>query len=141
MRHGIYEQEVAWLISTGRLVDMFNIVRNSMIIGEESYSIKKLERHYNFVRSSDVQKASASIDEYDRWRELDSLSKDLTLSEEDRAKISEEADQVYKELRLYNLEDVWSTRELYRWLEEQPGASSKYGQPQPGDPKPLHPFL
>jgi predicted RecB family nuclease len=136
MRHGIYEQEVAWLISTGRLVDMFNIVRNSMIIGEESYSIKKLERHYNFVRSSDVQKASASIDEYDRWRELDSLSKDLTLSEEDRAKISAEADQVYKELRLYNLEDVWSTRELYRWLEEQPGASSKYGQPQPGDPKP-----
>ena len=136
MRHGIFEQEVAWLVTTGRLVDMFNIVRNSMIIGEESYSIKKLERHYKFVRSSDVQKASASIDEYDRWRELDSLSKDLTLSEEDRAKVSEEADQVYKELRLYNLEDVWSTRELYRWLEAIPGACSKYGEPQPGDPKP-----
>jgi uncharacterized protein len=102
MRHGIYEQEVAWLVSTGRLVDMFNIVRNSMIVGEESYSIKKLERHYDFVRSSDVQKASASIDEYDRWRELNSLSKDLTLSEEDRAKVTAEADQVYKELRLYN---------------------------------------
>ena len=136
MRHGIYEQEVAWLINTGRLVDMFNIVRNSMIIGEESYSIKKLERHYDFMRSSDVQKASASIDEYDRWRELHSLSKDLTLSEEDRAKISAEADQIYKELRLYNLEDVWSTRELYRWLESLPGACSKYGQPLPGDPKP-----
>jgi uncharacterized protein len=136
MRHGIFEQEVAWLVTTGRLVDMFNIVRNSMIIGEESYSIKKLERHYNFVRSSDVQKASASIDEYDRWRELDSLSKDLTLSETDRAKVSDEADQVYSELRLYNLEDVWSTRELYRWLESLPGACSKYGQPQPGDPKP-----
>jgi len=136
MRHGIYEQEVAWLVSTGRLVDMFNIVRNSMIVGEESYSIKKLERHYDFVRSSDVQKASASIDEYDRWRELNSLSKDLTLSEEDRAKVTAEADQVYKELRLYNLEDVWSTRELYRWLESLPNACSKYGQPQPGDPKP-----
>jgi uncharacterized protein len=133
MRHGIYEQEVAWLVTTGRLVDMFNIVRNSMIVGEESYSIKKLERHYNFVRSSDVQKASASIDEYDRWRELNSLSQDPNISEEERAKVTTEADQVYKELRLYNLEDVWSTRELYRWLEELPGACSKYGQPQPGD--------
>ena len=136
MRHGIYEQEVAWLINTGRLVDMFNIVRNSMIIGEESYSIKKLERYYDFQRSSDVQKASASIDEYDRWRELNSLSRDSTLSSEDRAKVAEEADQVYKELRLYNLEDVWSTRELYRWLESLPGACSKYGQRQPGDPTP-----
>jgi len=133
MRHGVFEQEVAWLISTGRLVDMFNIVRNSLIIGEESYSIKKLERHYKFVRSSDVQKASASIDEYDRWRELDSLSKNSSLPESERALIAEDASKIYAELRLYNLEDVWSTRELYRWLENMPGASSKYGLPEPGD--------
>ena len=133
MRHGIYEKEVAWLITNGRLVDMFNIVRNSLIIGEESYSIKKLERHYRFIRSSDVQKASASIDEYDRWRELDSLSKDLSLPESERTVIAEDAAKIYSELRLYNLEDVWSTRELYRWLESMPGASSKYGLPEPGD--------
>ena len=133
MRHGIFEQEVAWLISNGRLVDMFNIVRNSLIIGEESYSIKKLERHYNFHRSSDVQKASASIDEYDRWRELNELSKDFSLPEVDRQSIAAEADKIYAELRLYNLEDVWSTRELYRWLEAMPGAGTKYGLPEPGD--------
>lgn len=129
IRHGIYEQEVAWLVTTGRLVDMFNLVRNSMIIGEESYSIKKLERHYAFVRSSDVQKATASIDEYDRWRELDTLARDVCLSEEERSEIQAEADKVHQELRLYNLEDVWSTRELYRWLENLPGACSKYGLP------------
>jgi uncharacterized protein len=133
MRHGIYEQEVAWLITNGRLIDMFNIVRNSMIVGEESYSIKKLERHYSFHRSSDVQKATASIDEYDRWRELDALSKDLSLPEVERKTISADAAKIYSELRLYNLEDVWSTRELYRWLESMPGASSKYGLPEPGD--------
>lgn len=133
MRHGVFEQEVAWLISNGRLVDMFNIVRNSLIIGEESYSIKKLERHYHFVRSSDVQKASASIDEYDRWRELDSLTKNLSLPLDERKVIAEDAAKIYSELRLYNLEDVWSTRELYRWLENMPGASSKYGLPEPGD--------
>lgn len=133
MRHGVFEKEVAWLISTGRLVDMFNIVRNSLIIGEESYSIKNLERHYNFIRSSDVQKASASIDEYDRWRELDALSKDLSLPDAERKTMAEDAAKVYSELRLYNLEDVWSTRELYRWLEGMPGACSKYGLPEPGD--------
>jgi len=133
MRHGIYEQEVTWLITNGRLVDMFNIVRNSMIVGEESYSIKKLERHYNFHRSSDVQKASASIDEYDRWRELDALGRNLSLPEVERRVILDEAEKIYSELRLYNLEDVWSTRELYRWLESMSGASSKYGLPEPGD--------
>jgi len=132
-RHGIFEQEVSWLIATERLVDMFNIVRNSLIIGEESYSIKKLERHYKFVRSSDVTKASASIDEYDRWRELDQLSRNPDIDPVERTKVQKEADQVYAELRLYNLEDVWSTRELYRWLESMEGACSKYGLPEPGD--------
>ena len=128
LRHGIFEQEVSWLLATERLVDMFNIVRNSLIVGEESYSIKKLERHYKFERSSDVTKASASIDEYDRWRELDNLAKNLNIDAIDRKKVQQEADQVYAELRLYNLEDVWSTRELYRWLESMPGACSQYGQ-------------
>ena len=133
MRHNIFENEVAWLINTGRLVDMYSIVRNSMIIGEESYSIKKLERHYDFKRSGSVQKATASIDEYDRWRELNALAKDSALPSQEREAIAQEAKQIYGELRLYNLEDVWSTRELYRWLESLPGACSKYGLPQPGD--------
>ena len=132
-RHSIYEKEVAWLISTGRLVDMYNIVRNSMIIGEESYSIKKLERHYKFVRSSDVQKASASIDEYDRWRELNSLANDPEIAMDERNKVRMEADQVFGELRLYNLEDVWSTRELYRWLTKFEGACTRYGESPPDE--------
>ena len=132
-RHGMYEQEVSWLIATERLVDMFNIVRNSLIIGEESYSIKKLERHYKFIRSSDVTKATASIDEYDRWRELDQLSRHPGIDPIEKAKAHSEAARIYAELRLYNLEDVWSTRELYRWLEGMEGACSKYGLPEPGD--------
>jgi len=133
MRHGIFEDEVAWLIKNGRLVDMYYIVKNSLIVGEESYSIKKLERHYNFQRSAEVTKASASIDEYDRWRELQNLVQNPDLDSAERQKIQAEADQVYRELRLYNLEDVWSTRELYRWLASMPGACSKYGQSESDD--------
>lgn len=132
-RHGVFEQEVSWLIATERLVDMYNIVRNSLVVGEESYSIKKLERHYKFIRSSDVTKASASIDEYDRWRELVILANSPEIDAVEKLKIQQEADKVYAELRLYNLEDVWSTRELYRWLESMPGACSKYGSDRGDD--------
>jgi uncharacterized protein len=128
-RHGVFEQEVDWLIKTGRLVDMFTIVRNSLVVGEDSYSIKKLERHYEFERSSDVLKASASIDEYDRWRGLVAIVNDPSVSEEKKADAQAEAEKVYGELRLYNLEDVWSTRELYRWLEGMEGACSKFDEP------------
>ncbi len=129
IRHGVFEKEVDWLISTDRLVDMYKTVKNSLIIGEESYSIKKLERHYKFVRTSDVVKASASIDEYDRWRGLVEITKNPAVPEEKRVEAEAEAQIVYGELRLYNLEDVWSTRELYRWLEGMDGACSKYGEP------------
>jgi uncharacterized protein len=127
-RHGCYEQEVDWLVANERLVDMYDIVRNSLIIGDESYSIKKLEPHYGFIRSGDVQKGDVSIEQYDAWRELDSLRKTPGISDEARKEASDEADKIHEDLRFYNLQDVWSTRELYRWLEGLAGATSKFGQ-------------
>jgi uncharacterized protein len=127
-RHGCYEQEVDWLIANERLVDMYDIVRNSIIIGDESYSIKKLEPHYGFVRDGDVQKGDVSIEQYDEWRELDSLRKSPGISEDVRKEASDAADKIYEDLRFYNLQDVWSTRELYRWLTTLKGACSKSGQ-------------
>ena len=132
-RHGCYEQEVDWLIHNNKLIDMYEIVRNSLVIGDESYSIKKLEPHYGFVRDGDVQKGDVSIEEYDKWRELDQLRNDPAISPEDLAKVSAEADKIYEDLRFYNLQDVWSTRELYRWLESLPGASSKEGERESKD--------
>lgn len=132
-RHGVYENEVDWLIATGRLIDMYEVVRNSMVIGEESYSIKKLERYYDFQRLGNVQKGDKSIEEYDRWRELDALRRDPGTPAELVAEISREADQIFEDLRFYNLQDVWSTRELYRWLEGLPGARLKAGEDKPDD--------
>ncbi len=130
-RHGVFENEVDWLIATGRLIDMYEVVRNSMVIGEESYSIKKLERYYDFVRLGNVQKGDKSIEEYDRWRELDALRNDPATPEDLAGEISREADTIFEDLRFYNLQDVWSTRELYRWLEGLPGARLKAGQDKP----------
>jgi uncharacterized protein len=107
---------------------MYDIVRNSLVIGDESYSIKKLEPHYGFEREGDVQKGDVSIEQYDTWRELDSLRKTPGISDEARKQASDEADKIYEDLRFYNLQDVWSTRELYRWLEGLEGACSKFGE-------------
>ena len=132
-RHGCYEQEVDWLIHNNKLVDMYEIVRNSLVIGDESYSIKKLEPHYGFVRAGDVQKGDVSIEEYDRWRELNQLRNDPAVDPEEAKAISAEADKIYEDLRFYNLQDVWSTRELYRWLEEMRGPQTKQADSSSGD--------
>jgi hypothetical protein len=69
-----------------------------------------------------------SIEQYDTWRELDSLRKTPGISEEARKAASDEADKIHEDLRFYNLQDVWSTRGLYRWLEGLEGSRTKYGE-------------
>lgn len=128
VRFGVMENEVRWLQVNGKLVDLYNYVRNSLVVGEESYSIKYLERHYDFKRTSDTKNANASIEDYETWRELVRSSNDETLPSEKREEDKVEAKKVYTNLRKYNIEDVQSTRELYMWLERQPGACSRFGE-------------
>ncbi len=128
IRFGVKENEVRWLQVNGKLVDLYNYVRNSLVVGEESYSIKYLERHYRFVRKSQTKNANASIEDYETWRDLLASSQDGTLPDEKRKEDALEAKKIYTNLRNYNIEDVQSTRELYKWLEKQPGACSRYGE-------------
>jgi uncharacterized protein len=127
-RFGVMENEVRWLQVNGKLVDLYNYVRNSIVVGEESYSIKALEKHYGFKRTSETKNANASIEDYELWRELERISNDETMPEEKRAEDRESAAVIYANLRKYNIEDVQSTRELYVWLEGKPGACSRFGE-------------
>ncbi|RYV49397.1 TM0106 family RecB-like putative nuclease [Pengzhenrongella frigida] len=64
-RHGVGEDAVADLLRAGVLVDLYTIVRASVRVGQDSYSIKKLEPLYMpSARSGEVTNASASIVEY-----------------------------------------------------------------------------
>ena len=112
-RHGVLEQEVADLVSSGRMVDLYKVVKGSIMVSQPSYSIKKLEAFYEFDRKSKVLDAGSSIDEYDYYRQQ------VELGEEGAA-------ETLKQITDYNEDDCVSTMALYNWLSSMPGAHSRY---------------
>jgi len=130
-RHSTRESEVTWLESNHRMVDLLDFVSKSIVVGEESYSIKKLERHYGFERRSTVTNASDSVDGYDEWLVLTAAANDAGASPDERAVAKDAAAKQLQALSDYNEDDVKSTLALYEWLASMPGAgthfdSSKY---------------
>jgi predicted RecB family nuclease len=112
-RHGVLEQEVAELVSSGRMVDLYKVVKGSIMVSQPSYSIKKLEAFYDFDRKSKVLDAGSSIDEYDYYRQQVELGEDG-------------AAETLKQITDYNEDDCVSTMALYNWLSGMPGAHSRY---------------
>ena len=101
-RHGSYQQEVAELIDRGVFVDLYKLVKASIMISQESYSIKKLENYYSFDRASDVKEAMGSMEYYDQY--LSTLN--------DKAA----AENLKRQVISYNQDDCVSTLALTRWL-------------------------
>jgi uncharacterized protein len=58
-RHGVMEKEVAWLITEGKLIDLYKVVKGSIMVSQPSYSIKKLEAFYEFGRKLTTTKMTA----------------------------------------------------------------------------------
>ncbi|HVX21871.1 MAG TPA: TM0106 family RecB-like putative nuclease [Acidimicrobiales bacterium] len=98
-RHGVREEQVADLLRDGVLVDLYQVVRHSLVVGAESYSIKDLEPLYGLRRTGDVRTADDSLAMYQQW--LDSDPPDDAL----RQRIAD-----------YNEVDCRSTLALRGWL-------------------------
>ena len=112
-RHGVLEQEVSELVTSGRIIDLYKVVKGSIMVSQPSYSIKKLEAFYSFERKSKVLDAGSSIDEYDFYRQQVELGE-------------EGAIETLKQITDYNEDDCVSTMALYNWLSSMPGAHEKY---------------
>ena len=112
-RHGSLEKEVAELVSSGRMVDLYKVVKGSIMVSQPSYSIKKLEAFYEFDRKSKVLDAGSSIDEYDYYRQQVELGEDG-------------AEETLKQITDYNEDDCVSTMALYNWLSSMPEAHTRY---------------
>ena len=66
-RHGVGEEQIDDLLRAGVLVDLYPVVKRSLVIGSASYSLKKLEPLYMGAdhRSEDgVTTAADSVTEY-----------------------------------------------------------------------------
>lgn len=105
-RHGTGEDEVDDLLRAGVLVDLFPLVRKTVRVGAENYSIKSLEPLYmgNQLRDGDVTTATDSITQYAVFTALRADGRD------------DEAATVLKQIEDYNHYDCTSTRRLRDWL-------------------------
>ncbi|MCZ2859980.1 TM0106 family RecB-like putative nuclease [Blastococcus sp. VKM Ac-2987] len=98
--YGVREAELDQLLREERFVDLYPVVRQSMRISKESYSIKQVEAFYGRSHEGAVASALGSVLEYEAW-----------LEDGDQARLDG--------IEAYNKDDVDSTRELHEWLEQQ----------------------
>ena len=107
-RHDTRQDEVDQLLRNNVFVDLYQIVRQGLMIGEDSYSIKSVERLYRPKRSTQVATAADSIVQYAHW-------------------IASQEPQIWnnssilKGIRDYNEDDCKSTVELAQWLRDVAG--------------------
>jgi predicted RecB family nuclease len=99
MTYATREIEVDGLLRGEVLVDLFAVVRQGIQIGEQTYSLKALERQHDFVRlEKGVREGGGSIVVYEQWLETDEA-------------------ELLESIRAYNEEDCRSTESLRKWLE------------------------
>ncbi|KUI04394.1 TM0106 family RecB-like putative nuclease [Mycobacterium sp. IS-3022] len=105
-RYGVGEDEVDDLLRSGVLVDLYPLVRKSIRVGTENYSLKSLEPLYMGaeLRTGDVTTATESITMYARFCELRAEGR------------HDEAANMLKQIEDYNRYDCRSTHRLRDWL-------------------------
>src|ERR1019366_4607140 len=74
-RHATREKEIDELLRDERFGDLYQVVRDSVLISKDSYSIKKVEAFYREQRAGEVKKGDESIVVYEEWK----ASKDPSL--------------------------------------------------------------
>ena len=102
-RYGTREDEVDRLLREGVMVDLLRVVRQSLRASVESYSIKKMEAFYGFVREIDLRDAGSSIVAFEQWLELGDGERPGAMHLE--------------RIERYNKDDVVSNLQLRDWLE------------------------
>ena len=66
--HGTREREVDELLRNSKLIDLYKVVREGLLVSEPSYSIKNLENFYQEKREGDVVSAAESVIFYEIWK-------------------------------------------------------------------------
>jgi len=102
-RYGVCEEKVDNLLRNNVFIDLYNIVRHGLMIGEPRYSIKNVEHIYRGKRDTDVASGAESIIVYEQWRENPDGD-------------TWQTSKVLKSIRDYNIDDCDSTQELTEWL-------------------------
>ena len=105
-QHAVGESQLDQLLRGERFVDLYQVVRQGMVLSKPSYSIKKVEDFYwqqtRTAAEGEVADGMASVIEYERWLADGGVN-----------------EEVLERIWRYNREDVRSTHDLHEWLEER----------------------
>jgi uncharacterized protein len=121
-RHDTRMREVAELLANDVMVDLYKIVKNGLLLGESSYSIKKVEHLYRGNRTTEVANGGDSVVFYDSWRELGGVDQWCNAAYGYKQWLSSPATFEWgrfpelNDIRDYNIDDCESTLELVVWL-------------------------
>ncbi len=102
-RYGTREEKLDNLLRDNVFVDLYQVVRQGLCVGEPSYSIKNLEHLYWKKREGDVVNAQASVVQYFQWMQSGERE-------------SPNDSKILKDIYDYNRDDCDSTKALADWL-------------------------
>lgn len=102
-RHNTRIEQLDELLRQHVFVDLYQIVRHSLVIGQPSYSIKYVEHLYRSKRTGSVAKATDSVVYYESW-----------LEQQDGAEW--QTSPILSSIRQYNRDDCLSTLDLAKFL-------------------------
>ena len=111
--YGTREEQIDDFLRERVLVDLLNVVRQSLLAPFEGYSLKQIERFYSPVREEAVKDAMGSVVMYAKWQ-------------------ASGEQKILDDIEEYNQRDCDSTRDLHRWLcERRLDAIAKFGDEFP----------
>ncbi len=118
-RYATKMEEIDWLLRAERFIDLHSIVRQSVRVGVERYSIKNLEPLYGFERDANLIEAAKALRRIEQALELRRPS----LMTPEIKRLAEQ----------YNRDDCVSTRRLRDWLESLREAEAPRPELKSGD--------
>ena len=96
-KFGLHEIIIDKWIKDGRLVDLYQVIRKSFIIGKDSYSLKRIEEIPGYKRELDLNSGIDSIFYFEKY---------LSTNNED----------LKNEILMYNMDDCFATEAVCVWL-------------------------
>ena len=109
--HKVHGVDYDHYLNLGRFVDLFRVVKQAIFVSEKSYSIKEIEKYYDFKRTGDIKKGDISEEYYIQW-------------------IETKKQNLLDEIEEYNKQDCVSTFKLRNWLLKIKPADTKWFVPE-----------
>ncbi len=123
------------LIGAGSFVDIYKVVKSGLMVGERSYSIKKVEKLVGVSRGGDdLADAQSSVAMYHQWRsdkDFESADENGLVTRAQALSIDNDSARLLREISTYNQQDCDSLRQVVMWLRTEARKNGIQYQPLP----------